>query len=256
MANAVRTTQHGGVLEVVLDRPKANAIDRQTSVELNEAWQLLRDDPTLKVGILTGAGEKFFSAGWDLKAAADGEGMDGDWGEGGFGGLETPQNLWKPVIAAVNGMAVGGGFEVMLGADLIIAEEHARFALMEIQHGILAEAAAVRLPRRIPYHVAMDLMMTARWMDAAEAERVGIAVRVWTPETFNIELKAFVGALAEGPTRSYAAWKLAVNRSLLLELDGYTDWERRVTGHVKKTADSAEGRLAFKEKRKPKFTGR
>ncbi|MFM9124485.1 MAG: enoyl-CoA hydratase-related protein, partial [Actinomycetota bacterium] len=170
----MRTRAEDGVLEVVLDRPKANAIDRATSQAMNRAWQALRDDPELKVGILTGAGDRFFSAGWDLKAAAAGEGMEGDWGEGGFGGLEHPVGLLKPVIAVANGMAVGGGFEVLLGADLVVAEEHARFALMEVHHGILAESAAVRLPRRIPRAIAMELMLTGRWMDAAEAERWGL----------------------------------------------------------------------------------
>ena len=258
MANAVRTTQHGGVLEVVLDRPKANAIDRQTSVELNEAWQLLRDDPTLKVGILTGAGEKFFSAGWDLKAAADGESMDGDWGEGGFGGLETPQNLWKPVIAAVNGMAVGGGFEVMLGADLIIAEEHARFALMEIQHGILAEAAAVRLPRRIPYHVAMELMMTARWMDAAEADRWGLVNRVVPSGTSLAAAHELAAELAAG-----AQLPLHAIKETLLKTEGLTLPEAIVhretletVRRVRASEDLQEGANAFAEGRTPNWQGR
>ena len=258
MGEAVRTTRHGGVLEVVLDRPKANAIDRQTSVELNAAWQLLRDDPDLKVGILTGAGDRFFSAGWDLKSAADGEGMEGDWGEGGFGGLETPQNLWKPVIAAINGMAVGGGFEVLMGADLIIAEEHARFALMEIHHGILAEAAAVRLPRRIPYHVAVELMMTGRWMDAAEAERWGLVNRV-VPSGQSLaaahELAAELAAGAQLPLHAI--------KETLLKAEGLTLPEaiihRETLETVKRVRDSedfAEGAKAFAEGRDPEWKGR
>ena len=137
-------------------------------------FQSFRDDPALRVAIVTGAGEQFFSAGWDLKAAAAGETPDSDFGVGGFGGIQELPGLNKPVIAAVNGMAVGGGFELALSADLIVAAEHARFALPEIKAGPLADAASIKLPRRIPYHVAMELLLTGRWMAAAEAERRGL----------------------------------------------------------------------------------
>lgn len=258
MSGAVRTTRHGGVLEVVLDRPKANAIDRQTSVDLNAAWQLLRDDADLRVGILTGAGERFFSAGWDLKAAANGEGMDGDWGEGGFGGLETPQRLWKPVIAAVNGMAVGGGFEVMMGADLIIAEEHARFALMEIQHGILAEAAAVRLPRRIPHHIAVELMMTGRWMDAAEAARWGLVNRVVPSGASLAAAHALAAQLAAGAQLPLHAIKetLLSTEDLTLPAAIIRREELETVRRVRASADLQEGARAFAEGRDPVWRGR
>src|SRR3982074_3477364 len=124
----VRVTRSGAVLEVVLDRPKANAIDAATSRAMGDVFAGFRDDPELRVAILTGAGEKFFSAGWDLKAAARGEPPDADYGVGGFGGLQQLPNLNKPVIAAINGMAVGGGLEIALSTDMIIAAEHARFA--------------------------------------------------------------------------------------------------------------------------------
>ena len=127
---------------------------------------------------MTGAGERFFSAGWDLKAAAEGETPDADFGVGGFGGLQELPGLNKPVIAAVNGMAVGGGFELALSADLILAAEHARFALPEIKAGQLADAATIKLPRRIPHHVAMELLLTGRWMDAEEARRWGLVNEV------------------------------------------------------------------------------
>jgi crotonobetainyl-CoA hydratase len=121
----------GAVLEVVLNRPKANAIDAATSRLMGEAFQGFRDDPALRVAIVTGTG-RFFSAGWDLNAAAAGEPPDADYGVGGFAGLQQLPGLDKPVIAAVNGLAVGGGFELALSADLILAAEGARFSLPEI----------------------------------------------------------------------------------------------------------------------------
>ncbi len=258
MAEAVQVAAADGVLEVVLDRPKANAIDRATSQAMNAAWQRLRDDPELKVGILTGAGERFFSAGWDLKAAAAGEGMDGDWGEGGFGGLEHPVGLLKPVIAVANGMAVGGGFEVLLGADLIIAEEHARFALMEVQHGILAESAAVRLPRRIPRAVAMELMMTGRWMDAAEAERWGLVNRVVPTGAGLAAARELALGLAAGAQLPLHAIKETVDAtSHLPEAEAMRVREElESVKRVKASEDQVEGARAFAEGRDPVWRGR
>src|SRR5882724_10874357 len=151
----LRTSRRGAVLEVVLDRPKANTIDAATSRVMGDAFARFRDDASLRVAIITGAGDRFFSAGWDLKAAAAGEPPDADYGVGGFGGLQQLPGLNKPVIAALNGMAVGGGFELALSADLIIAADHVRFALPEIRSGTLADAATIKLPKRMPYHVAM-----------------------------------------------------------------------------------------------------
>ena len=105
----IKTYAKGGILQVTLDRPKANAIDLATSKIMGEVFSKFRDDPTLHVAIITAAGEKFFCPGWDLKAAADGDAVDGDYGVGGFGGLQELRDLNKPVIAAVNGICCGGG---------------------------------------------------------------------------------------------------------------------------------------------------
>ena len=145
---------------------------------MGETFQNFRDDDSLRVAIVKTAGDKFFSAGWDLKAAANGDAVDGDYGVGGFGGLQELRDLNKPVIAAINGMAVGGGFELALSCDLIYAADHATFALPEIRAGTLADAATLKLPRRIPYHVAMDMLLTGRWMEAEEALKMGLGQQI------------------------------------------------------------------------------
>jgi len=121
MNEPLKITRNGQILEVTLDRPKANAIDNATSRAMCELFSEFRDDPNLRVAILTGAGDRFFCAGWDLNAAAEGDALEGEYGVGGFGGITELHDLNKPVIAAVNGMAVGGGFELALACDLIVA---------------------------------------------------------------------------------------------------------------------------------------
>ena len=174
MSSPISTRREGGILEVTLDRPKANAINLETSREMGLVFERFRDDPDLRVAIVRTAGDKFFCAGWDLKAAADGDAVDGDYGVGGFAGLQELRDLNKPVLACVNGMAVGGGFELALSCDMILASAHSSFALPEIKAGTLADAATIKLPKRIPYHVAMDLLLTGRWMDAEEAHKWGL----------------------------------------------------------------------------------
>ena len=143
MNDPIKVKKEGPVLEVTIDRPKANAIDSKTSIILGDIFVDFRDDPKLRVAILTGAGEKFFSAGWDLKAVNEGEQADADYGVGGFGGLQELPEMNKPIIAAVNGIACGGGLEIMISTDIIIAAEHATFALPEINVGVIADAATI-----------------------------------------------------------------------------------------------------------------
>ena len=123
MDKPVKTKIEGSILEVTIDRPKANAIDAKTSIILGDIFADFRDNQKLKVAIITGRGEKFFSAGWDLKAVDEGEAADADYGVGGFGGLQELPNMNKPIIAAINGIACGGGFEIMISADIIIAAD-------------------------------------------------------------------------------------------------------------------------------------
>ena len=185
----IKTIQDGHVLEVILDRPKANAIDLKTSRIMGNVFASFRDNPELRVAIITGAGPKFFCPGWDLKAAADGDEVDGDYGQGGFGGLQELKNLNKPVIAAVNGICCGGGLELALSADIILSAEHAQFALPEINSGTVADAASIKLPKRIPYHIAMEMLFTGRWIDAEEAARWGLINQIHPAETLMEEAR-------------------------------------------------------------------
>jgi crotonobetainyl-CoA hydratase len=260
MPDPVQVTREGRVLEVVLDRPKANAIDAATSRRMGEAFAAFRDDPELRVAILTGGGEKFFSAGWDLKAAAGGERPDTDYGVGGFGGLQELPDLNKPVIAALNGMAVGGGFELALSCDLILAAGHARFALPEIAAGTLADAATIKLPRRIPHHVAMDLLLTGRWMDAAEAKGWGLVNEILPADRLLPRARELARLLADGPPLVFAAIKEALRRTEGLPFQAAMDLVTKkrlpTVKRLYESEDQLEGARAFAEKRKPRWQGR
>jgi crotonobetainyl-CoA hydratase len=256
----LRTQTDGAVLEVTLDRPRANAIDAGTSRLMGECFARFRDDPRLRVAIVTGAGERFFSAGWDLKEAARGVPPDSDYGVGGFGGLQELPNLNKPVIAAVNGMAVGGGFELALSADLIVAAEHARFSLPEIRAGTLADAATIKLPRRIPYHVAMDLLLTGRWMEAAEAARWGLVKEVVPGPRLMERARELAWLLAQGPPLVFAAIKEVARASEPLSVgEALARVNRRGFPTVERlysSDDQLEGARAFVEGRSPFWRGR
>lgn len=258
--DAVKTEREGAVLVVTLDRPKANAIDAPTSRRMGEVFAAFRDDPELRAAVVTGAGERFFCAGWDLKAAAAGEAPDADFGVGGFGGLQELPDMNKPVIAAVNGMAVGGGFELALSCDLILAASHARFALPEIDAGTLADAATVKLPRRMPYHVAMELLLTGRWMEAEEARRWGLVNEVVPAGELMQRALAVARRLAEGPPLVFAAIKEVVRESWPLpEQEALRRIARREYPTVARLYDSEdhrEGARAFAEKRRPVWRGR
>lgn len=256
--DGVRTTRDGAVLEVTIDRPKANAIDLAASRRLNSIFGAFRDDPTLRIAIVTGAGERFFSPGWDLKAAAGGEESDSDWGVGGFGGLNYPRNLDKPIISAVNGIACGGGFEIVLGTDIIVMEEHARFSLPEINVAVLADAATIKLRRRIPYHVAVEFLMTGRWMDAAEAKHWGLANHVVAKGQALARAREIARQLADGPPLLYPAIKQLLRHSEMVpEHEAFALHDAlHAVQKVIRSEDLKEGALAFSEKRKPVWKGR
>lgn len=256
----IKTRIVGRVLEITLDRPKANAIDLATSRIMGQVFADFRDDPELRVAILTGAGDKFFCPGWDLKAAADGDAVDGDYGIGGFGGLQELPGMNKVVIAAVNGIACGGGLELALSCDMILAADHASFALPEIRSGTIADAASLKLPKRIPYHVAMDMLLTGRWLDVEEAHKWGFVNHIHPSETLMQKAHELAADLAAGPPLVQAAIKEVVREAENMKFQDAMD---RITSSSFATVktlytsdDQLEGARAFAEKRDPVWSGK
>ncbi len=244
-----------GIATLTIDRPKANAIDAATSFAMGEAFVGFEADPSVRAVIVTGAGDRFFSAGWDLGAD---EAFDSDYGAGGFGGFVDLPGRTKPVIVAVNGMAVGGGFEIAVAADLIVAAEHATFFLPEAGLGILPDAGSVRLPRLLPQHIAREVLYAGRRLSAADAERFGIVNRV-------VPASDLQTAAAELAQRIVANAPLSVAAIMDIE---------RQTAHLDPieamafiktlpsyraaidSEDAAEGTASFAEKRPPVWRGR
>lgn len=261
MNESLHIRRNGHILEITLDRPKANAIDAKTSFAMGEAFIAFRDDPELRVAIITGAGERFFSAGWDLKAAAEGEAPDADFGPGGFAGLTELFDLDKPDIAAVNGYAFGGGFELALAADMIVCSDNASFALPEAKLGIVPDSGGMlRLPKLIPPAIVNEMMMTGRRMDAQEALRWGIVNRV----VDNSQLMETARELAQEITQSaplaIAALKEVYRTTSEMPVEEAYRFIR--SGQLKHypsvlhSEDALEGPQAFAEKRDPVWKGK
>lgn len=260
MTDPVSAQRRGTVLEVTLDRPKANAIDAATSYKLADIFLSFRDDPELRVAIVTGAGERFFSAGWDLKAAAEGEAADADHGPGGFAGLTELFDLDKPVIAAVGGLAVGGGFELALACDLIVAADHAEFSLPETSVGMIPDSGGVfRLPRRLPRSIATEMLLTGRSMDAEEAERWGLANSVVPADRLMAEARSLAERIATAAPLALAALKevtsatehLGVEEAYSVLRSGSLPTYQRMLA----SEDIQEGPRAFAENRRPVWRG-
>ena len=259
MSEALKISGRAPILEMVIDRSKANALDAATSRLMGAAFQAFRDDPAYRVAILTGAGERFFSAGWDLSAASEGESYEADWGVGGFGGFTELEGLNKPVICAVNGIAAGGGFEMVLAADLVVAADNARFLLPEASLGFPPDIGSVRLPRQIPPLVAKEMLLTGRHMGVEEAKLWGLVNKVVT----SVELMDTARRLAE---RICQAAPLAVQAILdMIRATSHMGVAEALahirTGKVASyraaldSSDAVEGPQAFAEKRPPRWKG-
>jgi enoyl-CoA hydratase len=248
------TERHDGVLTITINRPaQRNAVNRDVAVAVASALDVLDSDPSLSVGVLTGAGGTF-SAGMDLKAFAKGQTpiLPGR----GFGGI-TQAVIRKPLIAAVEGWALGGGFEMALACDLIVAAEDAKFGLPEVKRGLIAgEGGVIRLPRRVPYHVALAALLTGEPISAVDAKQYGLVS----------ELSESGAALekAHEVARRIAAnapLALASVKEVLRETQGLNDTEAfkrqaQSASSLLDSEDAHEGALAFAEKRAPVWRGR
>lgn len=259
MGEPLHVSREPPILEVVIDRPKANALDAATSRSMGEVFLAFRDDPDYRVAILAGAGDRFFSAGWDLKAASEGESYEADWGVGGFGGFPELKGLNKPVICAVNGIAAGGGFEIVLAADLVVAADTAQFLLPEALVGLPPDIGSVLLPRQIPPILAKEVLLTGRRIGMQEAVKWGLVNQV-VPSG---ELLDTARGLAE---RICEAAPLAVQAILEIIRDTSGLGSAEALAHVRAgkvaayrtaldSSDAVEGPRAFAERRPPQWKG-
>jgi crotonobetainyl-CoA hydratase len=259
MSEYLEITKNGRILEIVLDRPKANTLDGPLSREMGQMFAEFRDDPEMRVAILTGAGEKFFSAGWDLNAVAEGEEYLGDYGEGGFGGFPEMTNLLKPVICAVNGMAVGGGFEMLLRADFIVAAEHAQFMLPEARIGMAPDVGTFMLPKLLPRQKALEILMAGRRHSAQELASLGLINEVVPAAELMERARALAEDLCRAAPLSLAAIKEAVHLTEELSFEEcYAALRSKSWPAFMKmleSSDAREGARAFVEKREPEWKG-
>jgi len=245
----VRTERIGSTLLITIDRPQArNAVNAAVAAGLAAALDELEADPALRAGVLTGA-ENTFSAGMDLKAALKGESPEIPGR--GFGGL-TEAELSKPLIAAVEGFAMGGGFELALGCDLIVAAEDSKFGLPEVKRGLIAAGGGViRLPKRIPHHLAMEFLLTGEPVTGRRAGELGLVNRVTPNGDAAAVALQLAEQLAENAPLALAAVKKIVRGS---EAEAFAV-QREETKKLMRSADVREGMTAFAERRAPKWTG-
>jgi enoyl-CoA hydratase len=250
----VTTEVADGVMVIAINRPEArNAVDLATSEALAAAADELDARDDVVAGILTGSGG-YFCAGMDLKAFARGERpvVPGR----GFGGL-TEASPQKPLIAAVEGVALGGGFELALACDLIVAAEDSKFGLPEVKRGLLAAAGGVlRLPRRLPYHLAMELILTGSTFSAAQAHAWGLVSRVAPSGSALSQARELaVQIAANGPMAVRASKYLVAHANEWTLKESFKN-QREVVRTVMASDDAKEGATAFAEKRRPVWTGR
>jgi enoyl-CoA hydratase len=245
---------HGGVLVLTMNRPEQrNALDRDLHRALGQAFVAAESDPDVRVIVLTGAGDKAFCAGMDLKAFGSGQLLTADDGPGTTVFVERCYP--KPIIAAVNGAAVGGGFGIMLGCDIVVAADHAVFGLPEVRRGLVGVGATTRAALRLPPAVTMELALTGEPMDAARALHHGLVNRVVPgAEVLPTAIALAESIAANAPLAVALAKELAVDARHLLDAD-IAGWRERAVV-VFASDDAKEGARAFAEKRPPRFTGR
>ena len=262
---SIRFECEGAVALLTIDRPKVhNALDFETSDALVDAWLRFRDDDALRVAILTGAGERAFCAGADLRGVGDfyktltsAERLRRSEQLPGLGGITKNLAIDKPIIAAVNGYCLAGGLEIALACDLRIASENANFGLPEVTRGIIPGAGGTqRLPRLVGPERALDLILTGRRIDAAEAERIGLVTRVVPQGDLLQKARAMATTIAQNGPLAVRAAKAAVWRGLDVSLEEALRLEQLLAEPVRQSEDAQEGPRAFLEKRKPEFKGK
>ena len=257
----IQVKKRGHLTTVTICRPeRMNAIHPYTTVELDEAFGDFQNDPDQWVAIVTGAGDRAFSAGNDLKYQAEhGSANISEITKdvkGGFAGIHKRTDLFKPLIAAVNGFALGGGFEIVLSCDIIIAAEHAKFGLPEPKVGLMAGAGGVhRLPRHIPYHLAMGMMLTGRHISAQEAQSYGLVNEIVPLDDLIPTAERWAEEILACAPLSIRASKEATNRALCLPLDEALLASYPGMKAMRDSEDLIEGPKAFAEKRPPNWKG-
>jgi E-phenylitaconyl-CoA hydratase len=261
----IRFEREGPIAVLTIDRPEVrNALDFKSSEELTRAWIDFRDDDDLHVAILTGAGDKAFCAGADLRDVGEfyrsltsAERLRRAESEPGLGGITRNLAIDKPIIAAINGHCLAGGLEIALACDLRIAAENATFGLPEVTHGIIPGAGGTqRLPRLVGPQAALDLILTGRRIDAREAERIGLVRSVVPLGRLHDEAMELASRVAENAPLAVRAARAAVWRGLDVSLEEGLRLEQLLAEPVRQSEDAREGPRAFLEKRRPNFKGR
>jgi enoyl-CoA hydratase len=261
--------KRSGVAWITLNRPHAkNALSPEAFCRLADAWTELRDDASLRVAVLTGAGSEAFTSGGDLKLLlplwTGARKPENEWDRRlladpgiSFVALLKTFELYKPVIAAVNGAALAGGCEVMLACDVRLAVPHARFGLTEVQRGLVPGGGSmVRLPRQLPWARAMELLLTGDPISAQEAERLGLISRVVEPDRLLEEAEKVAQRLARNAPLSLEAIKKTVLQTSGVPLAEAFQLEVQNAAHVMQSEDAKEGPRAFAEKREPVWKGK